>query len=96
VASLRVAGSYRYRQALLRERVQRAARASWERRLFASPKVQAVATIFVRLTPPAPEPDGLRADRVEDRLCQVEGVGRVPKAAVLLHGKQRLRPWREE
>src|SRR2546430_1386310 len=36
--------AYRYRPALLRERAQRAARPSWERRVSASPTVQAVAT----------------------------------------------------
>jgi hypothetical protein len=53
VRFLPVTNAYCYRRALLREHAQRAARLSWERRLSASATVQALATSFMRLTPPA-------------------------------------------
>jgi hypothetical protein len=51
--SLRVTDAYRYRQALLREHAQRAARLSCERKVSASATVQALATSFMRLARPA-------------------------------------------
>jgi hypothetical protein len=53
VSTPRVADAFRYRQALLRDHVQRAARLSWQRKVSTSPTVQALTTSFVRFAPRA-------------------------------------------